>query len=561
MPEFTATQLLDDELSVRFRRVLDALIAFDRHCQQVSAEPSTEAQRAAMREHLDGLLALAQSDLSPGGMPIDPATARRAFGIGVRLLAHYESTVVGDLPLIDTLGSKTLRHFEVDLANASAHEDHLRRALRRCGLDDSDHQGIDQFVAHELEQLDLRHRLIVAMEAVCPLEPPTQTAVFALFSLLFPGHPLHPDELELIRTATSLFFSTPFHPERVRDLPDERRASVEDFLDRIYSFEQSQLGHFPVFGCFRGDQADPDFVDQLAEQVGVSSAAVQSALTTMVTVLRSSEIDQYIVHDTWGHLWQAQLLPYEHDYENVAQDRLPPQMDVPVHLPGQPAITLREALSGDQADMRTWVRAECARRLHDAMSAVVAEILADLVEYKFLVASPQHRALMPSSSLFGDRPTKLDLSLVDLRSMHKLAFSGLKQFGEPRPDDSPALHEMRAQVRDVLAGEFAAEWLAEAHPQGGVRVNPYTRVGLNILGLHSALTMHYSRAMARTCDIPEPLQDVKDLVVLSVGAFHQLDPGRHLWHLDEFISLHFPALLERFLDALEATASVASGGQ
>jgi hypothetical protein len=49
------------------------------------------------------------------------------------------------------------------------------------------------------------------------------------------------------------------------------------------------------------------------------------------------------------------------------------------------------------------------------------------------------------------------------------------------------------------------------------------------------------------------MQDIQDLVILSVGAFHQLAPSRHLWHLDEFICVEFPPLLDRFLDALEAS--------
>ena len=39
------------------------------------------------------------------------------------------------------------------------------------------------------------------------------------------------------------------------------------------------------------------------------------------------------------------------------------------------------------------------------------------MEFKFIDTQPEMAAAMPSSSWFRDRPTKLDLTLIDLRAM------------------------------------------------------------------------------------------------------------------------------------------------
>ena len=43
-----------------------------------------------------------------------------------------------------------------------------------------------------------------------------------------------------------------------------------------------------------------------------------SELASMVTILPLGEIDKYLVHDVWGHGWQAALLGFSSMYRGIA---------------------------------------------------------------------------------------------------------------------------------------------------------------------------------------------------------------------------------------------------
>ena len=49
-----------------------------------------------------------------------------------------------------------------------------------------------------------------------------------------------------------------------------------------------------------------------------------------------------------------------------------------------------------------------------------------------------------------------------------------------------------------------------------------------------------------------------DILVLSTGAYFQMDPMHRLWHLDEYLALHFGDCLETFARALAAEADTAA---
>ena len=107
----------------------------------------------------------------------------------------------------------------------------------------------------------------------------------------------------------------------------------------------------------------------------------------------------------------------------------------------------------------------------------------------------------------------------------------------------------RANV--LLDSLFAPRFLYEV-VEGGGRVNQFARQALNLLGLHGALVRCYQALEAAAVRYPPPVRDFRDALVFTTAAFYQQDPARNVWHLDEFVALHFRPCLGRFLDALEA---------
>ena len=70
----------------------------------------------------------------------------------------------------------------------------------------------------------------------------------------------------------------------------------------------------------------------------------------------------------------------------------------------------------DPVKLQQFIDAELYERAIIAFTPILAEMLADVVEYKFLELHPEQEHLLPSSSLLKAFPSKLDLTLVDLRT-------------------------------------------------------------------------------------------------------------------------------------------------
>jgi hypothetical protein len=119
-------------------------------------------------------------------------------------------------------------------------------------------------------------------------------------------------------------------------------------------------------------------------------------------------------------------------------------------------------------------------------------------------------------------------------------------------------HQVESAVRaletrvDALNDGMLAPELQSAESPDGVTANLYTRTALNMAGLHATLLTVYDRLHDADRKYPAPLGDFRDLLALSVGAYYQLDPAHHFWHLDEFIGLHFEACLDRLVAVLQA---------
>lgn len=580
MPQFVADRLLDPLLPAELGPLLAELAEFDGRCRALrddgldgqSADPRIDALRVAY----DQLAARASGRLQPRADTLARALAERAFSVGVLLLSHYAATVVDGAALLDTHGSNTMRLFGADVGPEPGRAARLRRALDRAfGLGEAEHGFLDAFLEPELRQLALRQAVIQAVDERYGLSAGAadlSERVFALFTDLYQGHPLDVGHIGLVRTGTSLFFALP------KAAPEDG-VEVATFLDTMFGNRTSQLGHFPVFGCFRGEGASATLLQAVATTTGRSRGEVAHALTTMVSALPRGEVDKYLLHDAWGHQWQAHLLPFEEDFRAMSRfGATPPahrvfdsgeRPDVAlVDVVGAAARLSRRGAAFSPEQWDPWIDAVLAHRLGVVASGMVAEALADAVEYKFVAMWPDHAGALPSSSFFKHRPLKLDVSLGDLRSFFRIGTSGLRrlvardeagtelaeELGHLLPGASAdgiaaSVSSLRSRLgerlRDVGAATLVAEPTAE-----GLRVNPCTRMAANLLSLNVAVNEVYERLSAGGRQWSADLPDFRDLLVLSAGGLHQLAPAEHFWHLDEYVLLHFEELLDRFLAAL-----------
>lgn len=520
-----------------------------------------------LREDHDNLQRLSQTLGTPGFM-VDQQTAERAFASGVLRAVHYRETVLSGLPLVDLAGSATLAEFDIDIEPEAAGV--MEAALRTAfDFDDDAMAALHAEIEPELDALRARQRLIEALEAEVPVATGDPDAVsHALFTRLFPDHPLRVGEVRVIRTGTSLFLCVPFEGDALTD-PTGARTSAEEaevtaFLQHLSQFRQRYLAHFPVFGCFHASDADPALIEALARSTGLDADRVIRKLTTMVTVLATAEIDKYIVHDAWGHQWQALLFDFEDRYQEAATYRRLPALDATYdgHSLLDAARSFADGHGIDAFDR--YLQAALSHRLAISLSGLFAEVLADVVEYKYLWLHPDKRALMPSSSFFKELPTKLDLTLWDIPNYFDWAEKGFERFSR-RP-------KLQRRLRDALAAEgitdpavteaFAARtaaWLDEVYrghleydiAEDGVFVNVFARVVLQFAKFQAQFNEVYERLSKQTLPASVPMDRFQDVLVFTTASFYEQDPSQHLWLTDDFVADWFETLFTRFVNALQ----------
>lgn len=562
MPCFADVSLFEPTLPARYGPLLKNIERF-MLAVEVARDSGTDSDIAAVRQLHQALMAAARP-LLPPGLEITLAEAEAAFFSGGVRAAQYRETVHGEPPLVDTAGSHTLGSFEVDVderAIAAVHQAFVPDRKTR--------EASDQRLAVELKQLRLRQTLMSGLDVLYPLSPEAdnRSSIGALFAALYPGHPLRDDEVEVIRTATALFFCIPY---KDGGLTTRDGSRIQSFIEGLTNFKPSFSAHFPSFGSLTSCKVPEPLTRALAAQTGVDAAVIQSTVPTMVVILPADKVDQYIVHDAWGHGWQALLFRFEETYQRVAgYDRLPPR-DRAFHrdgasltLQGIIATQIERQLRGaplQTEDYIAWLQAATAARLYDTLSGLNAEVLADVVEYKYLANHPEDRSLMPSSSFVKELPTKLDLTLLDMPYYYQRALSGFRRFAS-RPQVQTEL--VAALVEDghprgiaaAVVSELAVHterWLDAVHgesvlyePSGDrIRTNTFSRVALNYLGMHVLFNDLYARLMQARGDVR-----FADLLVFSSAAYLEEDWGARFWHLDAFL-VHFEDLFRRYEAAL-----------
>lgn len=87
-------------------------------------------------------------------------------------------------------------------------------------------------------------------------------------------------------------------------------------MEKLQKANTANTDRFPSFGLYP-EEIDEELVDYICARVDAPREVVLQTLRTMVMVLPTHKIDQYIVHDVWGHTWQEALAEFEWEYALV----------------------------------------------------------------------------------------------------------------------------------------------------------------------------------------------------------------------------------------------------
>ncbi len=499
-----------------------------------------------------------------------------AFAQAFRFSALYPATVGADDDLVATLPVPTFRCARPAPVDPARHAATFLDLCRRIGLDESDRAAIDAEAQAAARKLARRHALVRLLR-----QQLLATDTHRFFGFLFPGHPLQPGEVEVVATQSCVYYcilsQEQFERTETFLARDEaERARTAEYLKRLRRFNFYNFAHFPAFTSFEAREMDPPDLDRLGSAMDLERAELVALLNTVVFIEERDQLEKYLVHDSWGHYWQADLTGLGTLYGRMASLHLPLSPSDSVRMDDKllsflDLVYLRRdgSLLFDEALARRYAAAWTSERFQPLLAPVVAELAADMIEY---TARAQCRAAgleLPSSSVFAHHPAKLDFAWADLlffvnalkrvntlyekdkaqragfMERARLLFQLKYRRNYPAVVSTEALD---AEIDRVLARLLAIFHEVQETDLGTTleTTNAFSRAFLNLLRVGTTLNriVHGQLEGAR----PHLAPYYQTLVMFVVKLFER-DPAQGFWTLGETLAAHALPLLEALASA------------
>jgi tellurite resistance protein len=528
---------------------------------------STEAREAAQQE-ARAVYAQLLVDVAPFALDDrapslgSPAELRARFVDAVLLWMQFCRT--SSLPLVDSLDTRSIRAFPLDLPPDAAACAELGAALAASqGLSAAELGESERRVARATRTLRRKLDLTRALTArLCARGGPSGPGLSELMREFYGPLPLRPGDVDLVVTSSAIFFVLPLHGERF-DVPDwdqrpeAERAAIASFLARFARENLKETWRFPAFGLFDPAALAPALLDDLARATHTPPDSVRQRLCTMVNILPKAEIDQYLVHDAWGHTWQEVLNEFESDYASLRSisEALSPS-DGP-RFGGAGVAALGDAFCAsdgrtrlDEARLLASAEADLYGRVQIGLSQVLSEVLADFVEAKFSRLEPARP--LPTSSLLPSQSMKLDLTIQDMLRQARRSSRPYRDLWSKPPERArwavalrgrglpeAGLDEAVAAACRVLEARFGAPLRPSIT---GAGADTGSSVATRALLELTLLCRELERVLDETSERSSPAwlrpEYCPDLWAVGLSHLYEADRQNRFWSLDTLLRNH-----------------------
>ena len=569
-------------------RALVELLNVDSYAKMGHLSPEQQTRLHALENRLQTALARPPALVKEGPWTAADWDATFAFAQAYRLAALYPDTVGTEGEIIATLPTPSFSAVRPPRENPTTHAAVFAELCARLGLDAADRDLIEAQAQTAAAKLARRRQLVALLRAMLrpdPDQPPTSADAHRFFSTLFPDHPLQPGEVEVMATESCVYFCILSNDafaktEGFLARDEAARKTTLDYLERLRRFNFYNFSHFPAFTSFEAREMAPEHLDQLAAPMGLDRAALVALLNTAVFVEERDHLEKYLVHDSWGHYWQADLTGLGTLYDRMASLQLPLAPSDVARVDEKlctflDLVYLRRdgTLLFDETLARRFAAAWMYERFQPLLAPVIAELAADMIEYRARAACRAEGLDLPSSSLFPHHPAKIDFAWADLSFFVKslkrvntlyakdeelkagfverarLLFRLKYRRNFPAVTSAERLDAaLRAVLERLLAvfNEVQETFLGikleiGEDAEGRPRVNAFFQVFLNLLQIGMTLNgiIHGQLEKER----PHLAPYFQTLIFFVVKYFER-DPLQGFWTLDETLAAYAVPMLE-----------------
>jgi hypothetical protein len=526
---------------------------------------------------------------TPRALDVSSEHFRDWFTEAVLLWTRLAAT--GSPPIIDTVGTRTLDDFPLDLPLDDDAVAAVVGAVKQAqGWDAEGFARVERLIDHVTSNLDLKRAISeVLAEKFADEGAPTAEQRVELMRALYGPLPWRAGDVNLVITATTVFFCIRRDGKRL-DEPDwdqrpaGEREAIGSFIEALKKANVAETKRFPAFGLFDFDVVDDALLDDLHARLArrgreVGRQVLIDTLATMVSVLTTQEVEMYLVHDTWGHTWQEALSEFEWEYALLGELDKPFAPEDGPKLGGHDAPTLRaafvsggEATELDEQALMRFAERDLAVRFQLGISAVLSEMLADFMEAKYARLCPE--SAMPTSSLIEVTALKLDLTLTDMRRQLRRTRRRYRLLADDSDSQDALVAALvdaglpRAGLDDAVARAAALMWQrfgpvldfglgaepvsVKGSSEGALKSTVYRRIILKFLLLVAELERSLDSLGARRDPAWSEPASCPDLVALCVSHFYERNRQRKFWNIDQVMRTELPVALVELRTALRS---------
>ena len=506
-------------------------------------------------------------------IPSIPLGVRRAFVQSVLLVTRYRQ--VGSGSWQSTLPSPTLSRYRPDpIAPDLLSAEMLTKLCQFFELSAAFERELTETLATIDANIKRRRQIIQAVLAAAG-GTVNQSLALHLFQQLFGPLPIPEAAIDFVCTEMQIFFCLPYlsdqwvgKADQVADsqasvwkgLSEAERHTIEFFLRSLGQAGFEQFQRFPSFGPCNPKRIDRDWCDRVAQQSGIAATEILQVLSQSVGLLPTQNAEAFLVHDIWGHHWQLLLTQFHSDYAILTNCNEPLRARETAYTPYGP-LSCGEIfqIAGDRVELDSekaylFFHGEVQQRLGLLFTHLLAEMIADVAEFKFIFDYPQSANQLPSSSLFKEEPTKLDLGLRDidnlfLQVLKPLLESQISVFEDSRLETDlltewaaaghsveslelrTSLKQAAVQLYQIFLQEYNATYLPTLVGEVGI----FTQIISNLLYLQNAVNSLYTSDLSAE----NPALPYRDLLITFIGCYCSSDSYADFWYIDDVLAEYF----------------------